>query len=290
MKSRKKEPFRLVTISCMYIFIEKPVNCWMGFHKIWQWGILLKFIDTPILIIIAEQNRHFTWRSTCISLCILSVTHYVFIEGKNVSSRSHRENMEPTFYAQYTFCVGNEHTQNCYSMCTFCNLYFFLWVAVQYVYLHYGVQVQQMVQDGKDKCDMFSNVCNTGDLDANRPVPFRLTPNILEYLSTIGINGPLTASMIAAARCLVQPSFKVQTILRAILRDEMIAGHRKVRTDCCALWHEALRQMWAVDTCQQTEPNSLSPLPQTSVSQSEPCIFTPHMLKILFSIVFHSVP
>jgi transformation/transcription domain-associated protein len=72
----------------------------------------------------------------------------------------------------------------------------------------------------------------TGDLDANRPVPFRLTPNILEYLSTIGISGPLTASMIAAARCLVQPSFKVQTILRAILRDEMIAGHRKKQDDC----------------------------------------------------------
>ncbi|KAJ4430690.1 hypothetical protein ANN_19281 [Periplaneta americana] len=67
----------------------------------------------------------------------------------------------------------------------------------------------------------------TGDLDANRPVPFRLTPNILEYLSSIGISGPLTSSMIAAARCLVHPSFKVQTILRAILRDEMIAGHRK---------------------------------------------------------------
>jgi transformation/transcription domain-associated protein len=78
---------------------------------------------------------------------------------------------------------------------------------------------------------MYSDVCDAGDLDANRPVPFRLTPNILEYLSTIGISGPLTASMIAAARCLVQPSFKVQTILRAILRDEMIAGHRKVRED-----------------------------------------------------------
>ncbi|CAG2065287.1 unnamed protein product, partial [Timema podura] len=67
----------------------------------------------------------------------------------------------------------------------------------------------------------------TGDLDANRPVPFRLTPNIIEYLNTIGICGPLTASMIASARCLVQPKFKVQTILRAILRDEMIASHKK---------------------------------------------------------------
>lgn len=49
----------------------------------------------------------------------------------------------------------------------------------------------------------------TGELDGNRYVPFRLTPNIVEYLSNIGINGPLTASAIATARCLVQPNFKV---------------------------------------------------------------------------------
>lgn len=68
---------------------------------------------------------------------------------------------------------------------------------------------------------------HTGELDTNRPVPFRLTPNIIEFLTCIGVSGPLTASMIAAARCLVQPNFKVQSILRAILKDEMIAGHKK---------------------------------------------------------------
>lgn len=49
----------------------------------------------------------------------------------------------------------------------------------------------------------------TGELDSNRAVPFRLTPNIVEYLSSIGTTGPLTASAIATARCLVQPNFKV---------------------------------------------------------------------------------
>jgi transformation/transcription domain-associated protein len=49
----------------------------------------------------------------------------------------------------------------------------------------------------------------TGDLDANRPVPFRLTPNSSEFLTTIGVSGPLTASMIAVARCFAQPNFKV---------------------------------------------------------------------------------
>ncbi|XP_049868860.1 transcription-associated protein 1 isoform X2 [Pectinophora gossypiella] len=67
----------------------------------------------------------------------------------------------------------------------------------------------------------------TGELDGNRPVPFRLTPNISELLTTIGITGPLTASCIAVARCLVTPNFKIQSILRTILRDEMVTGYRK---------------------------------------------------------------
>lgn len=56
---------------------------------------------------------------------------------------------------------------------------------------------------------MSKYVVFAGELDSNRPVPFRLTPNILEYLSSIGITGSLTASAIATARCLVQPNFKV---------------------------------------------------------------------------------
>ena len=67
----------------------------------------------------------------------------------------------------------------------------------------------------------------SGELDSNRPVPFRMTPNITEFITSVGVNGPLTASMIAAARCLSQPSFKIQAILRAILRDEMISWNKK---------------------------------------------------------------
>jgi transformation/transcription domain-associated protein len=66
-----------------------------------------------------------------------------------------------------------------------------------------------------------------GEFGATRPVPFRLTPNIVEYLSSIGISGPLTASMIATARCFVYPNFKVQAILKPILRDEMVLSRMK---------------------------------------------------------------
>lgn len=40
----------------------------------------------------------------------------------------------------------------------------------------------------------------TGDLDSNRPVPFRLTPNISEFITETGVRGPLTSSMISSAR------------------------------------------------------------------------------------------
>ncbi|XP_049825027.1 transcription-associated protein 1 isoform X2 [Aethina tumida] len=70
-----------------------------------------------------------------------------------------------------------------------------------------------------------------GELDTTRPVPFRLTPNIIEYLSSIGINGPLTASMIATARCFVYPNFKVTAILKPILRDEMVLSRMKKPED-----------------------------------------------------------
>ncbi|KAL7293008.1 hypothetical protein TKK_0013455 [Trichogramma kaykai] len=70
-----------------------------------------------------------------------------------------------------------------------------------------------------------------GELDGNRPVPFRLTPNIIEFLTTTGVSGPLTASAIATARCFVHPNFKVNAILRAILRDEVVADHIKRQED-----------------------------------------------------------
>jgi transformation/transcription domain-associated protein len=67
----------------------------------------------------------------------------------------------------------------------------------------------------------------TGELHANRPVPFRLTHNISEFITAMGVAGPLTASIIAAARCLVHPNFKVQAILRTVLRDEIMAWYKK---------------------------------------------------------------
>ena len=68
-----------------------------------------------------------------------------------------------------------------------------------------------------------------GEFDANRPVPFRLTPNISEFISAVGVEGVMTGAIIAAARTLVQPQFSIQSILRPIIRDEMMTWYKKVR-------------------------------------------------------------
>lgn len=67
----------------------------------------------------------------------------------------------------------------------------------------------------------------TGELDANRSVPFRFTPSLQTFISTLGKTGVLTMCMLATARCLAQPYFSIQSIIRAILRDEYIAWYKK---------------------------------------------------------------
>ncbi|KAG9509570.1 Transformation/transcription domain-associated protein, partial [Fragariocoptes setiger] len=66
-----------------------------------------------------------------------------------------------------------------------------------------------------------------GELAAQRPVPFRLTQNISELITSNGVAGPFTASLISLARCLLTPNFKVTAILRAILRDEAMAWYKR---------------------------------------------------------------
>ena len=67
-----------------------------------------------------------------------------------------------------------------------------------------------------------------GELDANRPVPFRLTPNLWEFITPVGVHGVVAHSMIAVARCLVQPQFSINSYFKTILKDELIGWNKKV--------------------------------------------------------------
>ncbi|XP_065177696.1 transformation/transcription domain-associated protein-like isoform X2 [Sycon ciliatum] len=64
-------------------------------------------------------------------------------------------------------------------------------------------------------------------LNEDRVAPFRLTPNILSLLAPLNLEGPLSAAMVATARCLADPSFALPNYLYTILKDEFILWHRK---------------------------------------------------------------
>jgi transformation/transcription domain-associated protein len=66
------------------------------------------------------------------------------------------------------------------------------------------------------------DIDSSGQLDANRPVPFRLSSGLQGLIGTLGKQGPLMLNMVAIARCLVEPKFDFPGLLKAILRDEYI--------------------------------------------------------------------
>ncbi|EDW53889.1 GM11096 [Drosophila sechellia] len=79
------------------------------------------------------------------------------------------------------------------------------------------------------KFDVNDDKCQ---LNQHRPVPFRLTPNVGEFITHFGITGPLSAAIVATARCFIQPNYKLCSILQTILRDEIIALQKKGFREC----------------------------------------------------------
>jgi transformation/transcription domain-associated protein len=57
--------------------------------------------------------------------------------------------------------------------------------------------------------------------NAYKQVPFRLTPNITEFITSFGVYGLKSAVMIATVRCLLQPHYNFSWLLRAIIKDEI---------------------------------------------------------------------
>lgn len=66
-----------------------------------------------------------------------------------------------------------------------------------------------------------------GELKGNKPVPFRLTPNISELITQTGIFGPFRGAMESVAHCLSTPQNRIISIVRAILRDEMLFWQKR---------------------------------------------------------------
>ncbi|ODM97643.1 Transformation/transcription domain-associated protein, partial [Orchesella cincta] len=75
------------------------------------------------------------------------------------------------------------------------------------------------------------------DTDASQlPVLFRLTSNLYEFMTENGVNGPLTFGLQALAKCLTYPNYKLEAILRPILKDEMLANLKRNESKNCLGW------------------------------------------------------
>ncbi len=73
-------------------------------------------------------------------------------------------------------------------------------------------------------------VMNVHGLLANQdPVPFRLTPNLVNFLTPMGIIGVFFGAFVAAAHTLHDPDLGLREFLGVIFRDEAISWHANSR-------------------------------------------------------------
>ena len=56
-----------------------------------------------------------------------------------------------------------------------------------------------------------------GVIIAPEPIPFRLTPNLVNFVTPVGITGLFSAALIASAQTVNDPEFRVQVSAKATL-------------------------------------------------------------------------
>ncbi|KAI8367767.1 hypothetical protein BD560DRAFT_353389 [Blakeslea trispora] len=61
-------------------------------------------------------------------------------------------------------------------------------------------------------------------------VPFRFTPNIQEYITPVGIEGPFTSCLMSIARSLVNPELDLEEYLSLFVRDELTTWYMSNHT------------------------------------------------------------
>ncbi len=88
----------------------------------------------------------------------------------------------------------------------------------------YILQDSGVIQNIKLKFDI--NESNY-EFNSDRPVYSRLTPNIVEFITSAGLHGILNSTKISTARCLIQPQYHLIWILKVILKDDIHAWHYK---------------------------------------------------------------
>ena len=72
-----------------------------------------------------------------------------------------------------------------------------------------------------------TNGSGSGRDDRTKLVPFRLTPNLAEFMTRTGIVGPFRGALDSVSRCLTTPQKRLISIFKAILHDEMLFWQKK---------------------------------------------------------------
>lgn len=65
---------------------------------------------------------------------------------------------------------------------------------------------------------------STMEIINNELVPFRLTPNLQQYVTPVGMEGPLLGCVVAIASSLMEPDFLVEEVMSTYVQDELYSS------------------------------------------------------------------
>ncbi len=84
--------------------------------------------------------------------------------------------------------------------------------------------------------DILPMVTASGQISLIEIVPFRLTPNIQEYITPIGVDGVLVSTIVSAARSLTKENSDLNEYLSIFVRDELLLWY----LNYCSIQQQAL--------------------------------------------------
>lgn len=129
--------------------------------------------------------------------------------------------------------------------------------------------------------DLLPMVSSSMSLSNPEAVPFRLTPNLVNLVTDIGIEGPFVGSLLALASSLTQPGFDLEHYLAIFVRDELAAWRKFTHPNgiSAAEFHSKVLQNL------QMIRSSISSMILTSNNSSQPEVVPPPISKPLMDLI-----
>ncbi|KFM63949.1 Transformation/transcription domain-associated protein, partial [Stegodyphus mimosarum] len=151
-------------------------------------------------------------------------------------------------------------------------LYYSLAAFAEYAF-HLTLQSPDMMYIHKDT-GVISNISFKfesleGNVHTVRRVPFRLTPNIYQFVTPLGIRGVVTAVLLATANCFKKHRKSIQELLQVILKYEVINnekhlhymesevnGEERINDIVTRVVCEALQRIEGLSKCESVRPKA----------------------------------